>query len=67
MYRGRQEYHTDRTLNKIGNVLGTDKNITLTEHFYTTRLGMYRVRQDCHTDGTLQKIGNEVKGEFQLG
>ena len=34
MYRGedRQEYHTDRTLHKIGNAQGTDRNITLMEN-----------------------------------
>ena len=29
----RQEYHTDRTLHIIRNVQGTDRNITLTEHY----------------------------------
>ena len=28
-----QEYHTDGTLHIIRNVQGTDRNITLTEHY----------------------------------
>ena len=71
MYRDRQDYHTDWTLHKIGNVQGTDRNITLTEHY--TRLRMYRNWQECHTDGTSQKMGDRWqifewwKVNFNLG
>ena len=47
----RQEYHTDGTLHMSENVQGTDRNITLTEHY--TWVGMYRDRQS-----------NEYKREF---
>ena len=44
-------------LHMKGNVQGTDRSITLTDHY--TLQGMYRDRQGCHTDGTLHMKGNE--------
>ena len=43
-------------LHMKGNVQGTDRSITLMDHY--TLQGMYRDRQGCHTDRTLHMKGN---------
>ena len=55
MYRDRLEYHTDGTLQILRKVQGTDRNITLTEHYGC--LEMYRDQKEYHTDGTLHMLG----------
>ena len=71
----RQEYHTEGTLHMSGNVQGTDRNITLTEHYtwvrmYRGQTGISHWRNITHewectgTDNLMNIKGNFTTGHF---